>query len=138
MNFFKWNACNYKQDILNQIHLIRPRTGNILVLYIICQAEVHISSSQNIIFCNNHQILQSRWIQFQGPCIVNTVNKVHITKSKTKTETEIPDSNLDQKPTKIIPKFTEVCCEKSFGKPLNFCFSVSASNKISYSTWISH
>jgi hypothetical protein len=33
MKFFKWNACHYKQDILNQIDLIRPRTGNILVKY---------------------------------------------------------------------------------------------------------
>jgi hypothetical protein len=32
MIFFKWNACHYKQDILNQIDLIRPRTGNILVI----------------------------------------------------------------------------------------------------------
>jgi hypothetical protein len=24
MIFFKWNACHYKQDILNQIDLIRP------------------------------------------------------------------------------------------------------------------
>jgi hypothetical protein len=34
MNFFKWKrlfACHYKQDTLNQIDLIRPRTGNILV-----------------------------------------------------------------------------------------------------------
>jgi hypothetical protein len=33
MKFFKWNACHYKQDILNQNDLIRPRTGNILVIY---------------------------------------------------------------------------------------------------------
>jgi hypothetical protein len=36
MKFFKWkrlSACHHKQDILNQIDLIRPRTGNILVSY---------------------------------------------------------------------------------------------------------
>jgi hypothetical protein len=41
MNFFKWNACHYKQDILNQIDLIRPRTGNILVIVVTVSFRTH-------------------------------------------------------------------------------------------------